>query len=177
MKSSETVRLGVIQPRDYWGEQAPQMLRDALAYIEEAGRRAVDLLLFPEMYPGPISYDIRYEVIGPLQEACVRHRVAVAAGTTTPVAGTRHAYYVTHVLIDSSGTIKGSYHRTHPKSEVYAGLYGAGGCAKFEYVAADEFPVFDLEWGVVGISICSEMFVPEVARILALKEPKSVCFQ
>jgi predicted amidohydrolase len=29
--------------------------------------------------------------------------------------------------------------------------------------------VFELEWGVVGISICSEMFVPEVARILALK--------
>jgi hypothetical protein len=57
------------------------MLQDALAYIEEAGRLRVDLLLFPELYPGPISHDIRYEVIGPLQEACARHRVAVAAGT------------------------------------------------------------------------------------------------
>lgn len=52
---------------------------------------------------------------------------------------------------------------------MYAGLYGSGGCAEFEYIAADDFPVFDLGWATVGISICSEMFVPEVARILALK--------
>jgi len=169
MQSSETIRLGVVQPRDHWGEEAPQMLQDALAYVEDAGRRGVNLLLFPEMYPGPISYDVRYDAIGPLQEVCARHRVTVAAGTTTPVAGRPHGYHVTHVLIDSSGTIRGQYHRTHPKSQVYAGLYGAGGCAEFEYVAADDFPVFDLGWAVIGISICSEMFVPEVARILALK--------
>jgi len=169
MKSSEMIRLGVVQPRDYWDEAAPRMLQDALGYIEEAGRRRVDLLLFPEMYPGPISYDIRYEVIGPLQEACARHHVAVAAGTSTPVPGRPQACHVTHVVIDLAGTIKGQYHRTHPRSEVYRGLYGSGGCARFEYTAADEFPVFDMGWGTVGISICSEMFVPEVARILALK--------
>jgi predicted amidohydrolase len=144
MKSAGMMRLGVVQPRDYWAEEAPRMLQDALGYIEEAARRRVDLLLFPEMYPGPISYDIRYEVVGPLQEACSRHRVAVAAGTTTPVAGKPRACYVTHVLIDATGTVKGHYHRTHPRSQVYRGLYGAGGCAKFEYTAADEFPVFDM---------------------------------
>ena len=169
MTNSEMVRVGVVQPRDYWGEELPRMLQDALGYVEEAGRRRVDLLLFPELYPGPISYDLRYEVIGPLQEACARHRVAVAAGTTTPVPNKPRAYYVSHLLIDSNGLIKGRYDRTHPRGHVYRGLYGQGGCAKFEYVAADEFPVFDMGWGKVGISICSEMFVPEVARILALK--------
>jgi predicted amidohydrolase len=167
MKSSDMIRLGVVQPRDYWDKDAQKMLQDALGYIEEAGRRGVDLLLFPELYPGPISYDIRYEVIGPLQNACARHHVAVAAGTSTPVAGKPRACHVTHVLIDASGKIKGSYHRTHPKGEVYRGLYGSGGCAKFEYTAADEFPIFDMGWGTV--SICSEMFVPEVARVLAVK--------
>jgi hypothetical protein len=51
----------------------------------------------------------------------------------------------------------------------YRGLYGSGGCAKFEYTAADALPVFDMGWGIVGISICSEMFVPEVARALAVQ--------
>jgi predicted amidohydrolase len=169
MPLSDKIRLGVVQPRDWWDEEAPQMLRDALGYIEDAGRRGVDLLLFPEMYPGPISYDVRYEVIGPLQDACAKHRVAVAAGTSTPVPGKPQAYHVTHVVIDAAGEIKGQYHRTHPRSLVYRGLYGSGGCAKFEYTAADEFPVFDMGWGTIGISICSEMFVPEVARILALR--------
>ena len=169
MRTSEVIRLGVVQPRDYWGEEAPRMLEDSIYYVADAKRRGVDLLLFPEMYPGPISFDIRYEVIGPLREACAHHQVAVAAGTSTPVPGMPQACHVTHVLIDATGTVKGQYHRTHPRSQVYRGLYGSGGCAKFEYIAADEFPVFDMGWGTVGISICSEMFVPEVARILALK--------
>jgi predicted amidohydrolase len=169
MISPDKIRLAVVQPRDWWDEEAPRMLRDALGYIEEAGQRRVDLLLFPEMYPGPISHDIRYEVIGPLQEACARHGVAVAAGTSTPVPGHPKACRVTHVVIDAAGKIVGRYHRTHPRSQVYRGLYGSGGCANFEYTAADEFPVFDMGWGTIGISICSEMFVPEVARILALR--------
>jgi predicted amidohydrolase len=169
MTLRDKIRLGVVQPRDWWDHEAPRMLRDALGYIEEAGRRGVDLLLFPEMYPGPISHDVRYEVVGPLQEACARHRVAIAAGTSTPVPGQPKACHVTHFVIDAAGHLKGQYHRTHPRSQVYRGLYGSGGCANFEYTAADEFPVFDMGWGVIGISICSEMFVPEVARILALK--------
>ena len=120
-------------------------------------------------YPGPISYDVRYEVLGPLQEACVRYKVAVAAGTSTPLPGKAAACHVTHVLIDATGSVKGQYHRTHPRSEVYRGLYGSGGCAKFEYTAADALPIFDMGWGIVGISICSEMFVPEVARALAIQ--------
>ena len=51
MTLRDKIRLGVVQPRDWWHEKAPQMLQDALGYIEEAGQRRVDLLLFPEMYP------------------------------------------------------------------------------------------------------------------------------
>src|SRR5262249_46278227 len=137
-------------------------------------QRQVHLLLFPEMYPGPISYDVRYDVIGPLQEACAKHSIAVAAGTSTPIPEEPEACHVTHIVIDENGSIKGKYHRTHPRKQVYSGLYGSGGCAKFKYTAADEFPVFDMGWGTIGISICSEMFVPEVARILAL-EGAEIC--
>jgi predicted amidohydrolase len=169
MSLRDKIRLGVAQPRDWWNDEAPRMLRDAIDYIKDAGQRGVDLLLFPEMYPGPISHDVRYEVIGPLREAAARYNVAVAAGTSTPLPGNPRACHVTHVVIDASGNLKGEYNRTHPRSQVYRGLYGSGGCANFIYTAADEFPVFDMGWGTIGISICSEMFVPEVARILALK--------
>ncbi len=163
------IRLGVVQARARWHEDAREMLTAALRYIDEAGRRGVDLLLFPEMYPGPTTHAVRYEVVEPLRAAAKKTGLAVAAGTSTPIPGEPGKYHVSHVLIDRTGTVKGFYHRTHPRGRVYRGLYGSGGLVNFEYVAGDDFPVFDLGWGVVGISICSEMFVPEVARVLALK--------
>lgn len=169
LQDKTTVRLGVVQARARWEADAPEMLNAALGYIADAGKRGVDLLLFPEMYPGPTTDAVRYEVIDALQHAARTHRVAVAAGTTTPRKDRPGAYFVSHVVIDDGGKVKGFYHRTHPRSEVYRGLYGSGGLVNFEYVAADDFPVFDFSWGRVGISICSEMFVPEVARILALQ--------
>jgi predicted amidohydrolase len=35
--------------------------------------------------------------------------------------------------------------------------------------AGDEFPVFDTVHGKVGLAMCSEVYVPEVARALALR--------
>ena len=170
MPNEKTViRLGVVQARARWNEEGPEMLAAALRYIGEAANRGVDLILFPEMYPGPTTHAVRYEVIEPLQQAARQSGVAVAAGTSLPVEGQSGQYYVSHVLIDKTGAVKGIYRRTHPRGPVYRGLYGSGGLVNFEYVPGDDFPVFDLGWGIVGISICSEMYVPEVARILALK--------
>lgn len=164
-----TVKLAVCQAQAKWRDAAPEMLSDALSYIEEAGRAGADLLLFPEMYPGPTIHERRFEVIEPLKDAARRSGVAVAAGTSVAVEGKPGAYHVSQAMIDANGQLLGYYHRTHPRSEVYKGLYGSGGLVNFEYVAGDDFPVFDLGWGKVGVSICSEMYVPEVARIMALK--------
>ena len=165
----DKVKLAVVQAQAKWGDKASEMLTDAVAYIEEAGNANADLLLFPELYPGPTIHDERFEVIEPLQDAARRAGVAVSAGTSVAVDGKPGAYHVSQVMIDANGEVLGYYHRTHPRSEVYKGLYGSGGLVNFEYAAGDEFPVFDLGWGKVGVSICSEMYVPEVARIMALK--------
>jgi len=164
-----SIKLAVAQAQAKWGDAAPEMLTDAIDYIERAGQAGADLLLFPEMYPGPTIHERRFEVIEPMQEAAQRAGIAVAAGTSVAVDGKPGAYYVSQVMIDASGEVLGYYHRTHPRTEVYKGLYGSGGLVNFEYVAGEDFPVFDLGWGKVGFSICSEMYVPEVARIMALK--------
>jgi predicted amidohydrolase len=168
---TDSIRLGVVQPQAWGGEAARRMLDAAVGYIEEAGRRGVDLLLFPELYPGPVSYRIRYEVLDRLSAAAAANRVAVAAGTSIKAAdaGPR-AYHISHTVFDAKGEIKGEYLRTHPRSHVYRNLYlGNDAYLEFEYIAGDQFPVFDMGWGKLAISICSEMYVPEVARILALR--------
>lgn len=143
------------------------MLDGALGYIAEAGARGVDLLVFPETYPGPVAAAHRYDIIEPLRAAARRHGVAVVAGTTEKAPGDEAAYYISAVVISAEGEVLGQYRRTHPRGEVYRGLYSAGPWWEFDYVEADDFPVFDLGWGKLGVSICSEVFVPEVARTLA----------
>src|SRR5207249_4470753 len=39
----------------------------------------------------------------------------------------------------------------------------------FKYQEADELPVFDTEFGKLGLLMCSEVYVPELARAMALK--------
>lgn len=168
MAVKKLVRIGVVQPKAWVGEEAPRNLQDALGYSAEAERLGVDLLLFPETYPGPTSHQVRFEVVEPLREAAARHRVAVALGTTEKVGEGERDHNVVHVVIDANGVVKGRYRRTHPRDEVYRGLYQSKPMWDIDYVAGDDFPVFDLGWGKVGVSICSEVFVPEVARTLAL---------
>ncbi len=48
-------------------------------------------------------------------------------------------------------------------------IYKGGPFWDFNYTPADDLPVFETPFGTIGILICSEVFVPELSRILALK--------
>src|SRR5260370_22614835 len=58
------------------------------------------------------------------------------------------------------------YRRTHPNGPW---IYTGGTAWEFQWVAGDEFPVFDTVHGKVGLAMCSEVYMPEVARALALR--------
>jgi predicted amidohydrolase len=167
---SVSIRLGVVQPQAHGEGAAPKMLQDALTYIVRASDLGVNLLLFPELYPGPVSHHVRYKVLEALCEAAAKHSIALAAGTSINATAGGTAYHIAHVVIDDHGELKGQYLRTHPRSHIYRNLYnGNDAYLAFDYEAGSDFPVFEMGWGKLGISICSEMYVPEVARILALK--------
>jgi predicted amidohydrolase len=68
-------------------------------------------------------------------------------------------YYQTGVLIGRSGEIIGKYRKTHiPLSE-----------AEYGYTPGSEYPVFDTDFGKIGIMICWDHWFPEPARILRSK--------
>jgi predicted amidohydrolase len=172
MPGKSTIRIGVVQPVATWGADAPSNLDQALEYVRQAGVLGVDLLLFPETYPGPYTSDVRYEVEAPLSEAARECGVSVVAGTTRETEPGSGAYYVEAVVIDSDGTTVGRYRRTHPVGPY---VFPDGSFWDLEYKEGDELPVFELSWGTLGLGICSEAFVPEIARTLALKGAE-VCF-
>ncbi len=67
-------------------------------------------------------------------------------------------YYNTSVLIDREGNIAGKYRKTH----ISYGEWENG------IIPGDDFPVFETDFGRVGMLICWDMYFPESARIMAM---------
>lgn len=161
-----TIRLGVVQPRTWYGADERRNLDEAVRYLHQAAALQCELVLFPENFPGPYRASERYEVMGPLCEAAARYGVAVVAGTSEETSPNSGSFHIVAALIGPDGQVRGRYHRTHPVGPY---IYPGGDLWDFRYQESDEFPVFDLGWGKVAMLVCSEVFVPEIARIMALK--------
>ncbi len=63
------------------------------------------------------------------------------------------------LVIDPAGRIVGHYAKVHPTR----GEMARGG------VAGDDFPVFDLDFGRIGVVICHDLSFPESTRVLGLR--------
>lgn len=161
-----SVRLGLVQPPTYWGVEERRNLEEAKRYVAQAAALEVDLLAFPENYPGPYRASDRYEVIEPMRRASADHGVSLAFGTSIETEPGSGQFHIATVLTNKDGTVAGAYRRTHPRGPY---IYLGGELWDLPYQEADELEPIDMGWGKVGIVTCSEAFVPEVARIHALK--------
>lgn len=163
---NSTVRLGVLQPHTFYGDEEQRNLEEAVKHVAQAAALEVDLILFPENYPGPHRSTGRFEVEETLRGAAAEHGVAIAAGTSIETAEGSGKYRIATVMINADGSIAGTVHRTHPVGPY---IYEGGDLWDFPYQEDDDISVIDMGWGKVGVVTCSEVFVPEVARVLALK--------
>jgi len=132
--------------------------------IIEAGRMGVDLLCLGEgitvVSTGRQYADVAEPVPGPtsnlLGEAAMKAGMYVVAGIYEREG---ELIYNTAILIDRNGNVAGKYRKTHlPESEVYGGL-----------TPGAEYPVFNTDFGKVGIEICYDNFFPEVVSSLVLQ--------
>lgn len=173
MTNTATIKLGLAQTVTRFGERERENLQNAVHLVRQAAELGVDLLAFAENYPGPFTEDDRYEVAAVMQQAARTHGVALAYGTSLPDGRRAGSYNIVTVVVDDRGETVGEYRRTHPVGPY---IYRDSAEWNFDYVAADDFPVFEMPWGTLGISICSEVHLPEVSRILALRGAEVVLF-
>lgn len=144
-------------------------LEKIICYIEEAHSRGVSFLCFPELCTTGYSPEIigsrylelaeeaRGETFELLREKAARHRMylAVPMALKSRIPG---VLYNGLILIDNHGELMGTYNKTH----LWAG-------ERYWFRAGDEYPVFETDFGKVGMMICYDGGFPEVSRILALK--------
>ncbi|MFW9935686.1 MAG: nitrilase-related carbon-nitrogen hydrolase [Candidatus Thorarchaeota archaeon] len=175
------VRIGLVQAR--WegsisGEKAIQkdiekMIQKHEAYAKTAAQKGVHILCFQELFFGPyfcaeqkpLWYKFAEPIPGPLSD-----RMSVLAKTTKIILiapmyeeEMKGIYYNTAILINNDGTLLGKYRKTHIPH------LGPGFWEKFYFKPGNlGYPVFETEYGKIGLYICYDRHFPEGARALGL---------
>ena len=141
-------------------DQGHRTLENTLLALDEAGLGGADLACLPECcvdqppepIPGPLSNAIagkaaqyRMYVVGNLRER---------DGEMT---------YVTSFLCDRQGQIVGKYRKSHRLPYEAKGGPGAG------FALGDDLPVFQTDFGPVGMKIGTDHYFPEIDGVLRLR--------
>lgn len=132
--------------------------------LDQAGREKPDVVLLTEFFTERLVngtvHDRSEPIPGALTEALGRkarlYHTYIIAGMLELDGGKT---YDTAVLIDRRGHVAGKYRKTHlPLAEVEDGE-----------TPGNDYPVFDTDFGRIGILVCWDYYFPEPMRIMRLK--------
>jgi predicted amidohydrolase len=165
-ESTMTFRIAIVQPISHRPAEAERNVADAVRTVERAAHEGAHFVCFPETYPGPWRMPATFDPTAALAEAAATHGVHVVFGTIEPIDHKAATAYNLIVMAYPDGRAPARYRRTHPNGPW---IYTGGGAWEFKYVPGNDFPVFDTEHGKVGLAMCSEVYMPEVTRALALR--------
>ncbi len=149
------------------------MFEKHLPFIEEAGKKGVQVLCLQEIFNGPYFcpgqdtrwYDAAEPVPGPTTDAvaklAAKHRMAVVVPGVRARAG-RRATTTPPRSIDADGTYLGKYRKNHIP-------HTSGFWEKYFFKPGNlGYPVFQTRYAKVGVYICYDRHFPEGARLLGL---------
>jgi predicted amidohydrolase len=159
-----TFGIAIVQPISHRPGEDEANVADAVRAIARAADEGAQFICFPETYPGPWRMPASFDPTPAMVEAAAKYGLHVVFGTLEPIDDT--AAYNLICMAYPDGRTPARYRRTHPNGPW---IYTGGTAWEFQYVAGHDFPVFDTVHGKVGLAMCSEVYVPEVARALALR--------
>lgn len=178
----DTVKVAAVQISGYDKGDLPKEGYDPtealLPYIDRAGQDGAQLVVFPEYLLGRIT------VPGPettkLAQAARKNKIYVIVGCWELYANGTYAN--TALIFDRSGSIVGKYHKTHAAVDHFEGdppwSKPPTGRSWDWFIQNDPewimekgqaLPVFEFDFGKVGILTCYDGWFPETARVLSLK--------
>ncbi len=148
------------------------MLEKHLPYIEEAGKRGVQILCLQEIFNGPYFCpsqesrwcDIAESIPGPTIELMQSYAKRFAMAMVVPIYEREMpgVYYNTAAVIDAGGEYLGKYRKNHiPQT--------SGFWEKYFFKPGNlGYPTFQTRYARIGVYICYDRHFPEGARLLGL---------
>ncbi|MBK8694723.1 MAG: acyltransferase [Deltaproteobacteria bacterium] len=176
---NKVVRCGLIQCSNPINDESrpvaeiqKAMYEKHIPFIEEAGKKGVQILCLQEIFNGPYfcpSQDARWyaaaePVPGPTTEALSAYAKKYEMVIVVPIYEKAMAgvFYNTAAVIDADGSYLGKYRKQH--------IPQVGGFwEKFFFKPGNGgYPVFETRYAKVGVYICYDRHFPEGARCLGL---------
>ncbi|MEX2262849.1 MAG: carbon-nitrogen hydrolase family protein [Bryobacteraceae bacterium] len=158
------VTVAAINFRPSQGLSAAENVRRFAETVEKTVTGKADIILLPEgitlVGTGKKYADVAETVPGPtteqLGELARRKRAWIVAGIIEREGA---AIYNTAVLIDRAGKVSGKYRKVYlPREEIEGGL-----------TPGNDYPVFETDFGKVGVMICWDVQYADPARALAVR--------
>ena len=133
--------------------------------LQSSGEAGCDLMLLPEfcdiyewkkdfLSAGPLMENI---AVRTASEYAQKYKMYIV---TPVIERDGDGIYNTSALFDRDGNLIGKYRKTH--------LYWPEACL-WALTPGDEYPVFELDFGKIGINTCYDSWNPDVCKLLALK--------
>ena len=158
----EGIRLAVVQPHARPAPEAELAVIDAVGHVGDAAAAGAEIVLFPEGYPGPLRVESSFDAAGALAAAAREHRCAVCWSRIERGGDGLHRKVAYVHGPDGEQALR--YVRAHPATgDVHPVLSGTA------LAPGDGFGLCEVAGVRVGVMICSELWIPEVARVLALR--------
>ena len=147
-------------------------LEKTLQYVDEAGKKGVQMLCLQEVFDTPYFcpaqtpnwYDAAEAMPGPTTQLFGEYAKKYGMVIVVPMYEREMAgvYYNTAAVLDADGKYLGKYRKNHiPQT--------AGFWEKYYFKPGNlGYPTFRTQYGVVGVYICYDRHFPEGARLLGL---------
>ena len=155
------------------GKDKYEPLTKILEFIDRAGKENVQLIVFPEYLLG------RFKVPSPqtkaVAKAAKKNNIYVIVGGWEEFENGE--YSNTAFLFGRDGKIIGKFNKVHPAVGAPPYFWPPNkNDEEWNMKSGTDFPVFELDFGTIGIMTCYDGYFPESARILSLKGAEIVCW-
>ncbi len=147
----------------------------AVEFIHKAGGENAELIVLGEYLLGPFYKDCS-ESIKRISQAANKHNIYVIIGGWEEFeygafkAKKKNGYANTSLLFGRNGTIIGRYSKVHKAIGEPPYFWPPKGTeAEWLMRTGNSYPIFDLDFGRIGIMTCYDGYFPESALILSLK--------
>jgi predicted amidohydrolase len=160
--TADSFRLGIAQPRAVPSPDAEKNVALATELVAKAAARGAQLVLFPEGFPGPLirSPLDEYEAAPAMAAAAAKQGIGVCWSRTERCEDGKYRLVVYVVGEDGVQILR--YERVHPATLPPHE-------SKVHVAPGNDLGMFDLDGVAMGIVVCSELWIPEPTRVLAIR--------